>query len=206
MRTTRRVAALLTGLASLCAMASSAGAATWHNSGDTAFTAAAGAITLNVTSVSIACTGGSVTGTAFSGSKAGNSVDVGTATETYSTCPISGIPASLTCSTTATATQATGTATVSETFHRLCSFSQFGAEICKIEGQVTGTYHNPIPPSTNGSWTLPASTSLRATDGSAGTCFFGVGEPLSLPAQTITITSATGGPSPHLGPVITRTA
>jgi hypothetical protein len=203
-----RLAVLVAALMSLFAIASSsAGAVTWHNSGDTAFTAAGVAGTLGVTGVNLACPSSSATGTSPSASQVGSSADLATGTITFSGCTLSGIPTHVACGYTLTGTALDGTTVVTGTAAVNCSVTQFGSEICKIEGTTPGNYTNPVNPSTFGKVSVPASSTLRTTNGTAGSCPLGVNEPSSLTAQTFTISSATGGATtPHLGPRISRTA
>jgi hypothetical protein len=197
---------LVVGLTSLFATASSsAGAVTWHNFGDTAYTASG----LGVTGVNLACGAPSATGTSPSADQIGNTVDLGSGTIIFSSCTLSGIPTNVHCNYTLTATafdivhpgKTTGDVDVT------CAITQFGANICGIHGTVAGDETNPTNPSTFGKLDVPTSTNLRTSNGTAGTCPLGVNEPSDLTAQTFTITNATGGATtPHLGPRISRTA
>jgi hypothetical protein len=127
----------------------------------------------------------------------------------YTGCTFAGNAVSFDCAYTLTATAqhqavvavTTGAADLT------CMLTQSGSALCRIEGQTPFRYSNPTAPGTFGRIELPHSSTLRATDpGMGATCILGGGEPVTSPAQTFTITSATGGPTaPHLGPVITRT-
>jgi hypothetical protein len=207
-----RFAVLVAALMSLFAvMSSAAGAVTWHNTGDTAFTASnANAGTLSVTGVNLTCTGASATGTSPAGSTVGTTFTGATGTATFNGCSLSGLPTAVSCSYSLT-TSAAATSGTPSVFHgnadALCSVTQFGTEICKVEGLTSGSYTNPVSASsTAGRLTLNHSSTLRTTNGSGGSCILGVGEPATLTAQTFTVTAGTGGPTPHLGPFITRTA
>jgi len=205
-----RWAVLAAMLASLFAMlSSSAGAVTWHNSGDTAFTASGGASTMTVTAVNLACTGSNQTGTSPSASFVGNTYMMASGTVTYTGCTLSGVATTSVCDfllyTAATSPPPWDLALLIG--WAVCRIYQFGVEICRVEGQTTGGYNNPVNPSTFGKITISSSTALRTTNGSGATCPLGAGEPLALTAQTWTISSAGGGATtPHLGPRITRTA
>lgn len=206
MRGIQRVVVVLAGLASLLAMASSAGAVTWHNTGDTAFTAInSSSNTLSVTGVNQVCTGTSSTGTAAAGSIAGTTYVGINMTTTFTGCSLSGSPIAWECTERFTTTSQVST-TFPGTLDTRCEMSQFNTVLCVIEGQTAVTYHNPVAPSIGGRFTFTHSSTLRTTDGSGGSCPYGTGEPLTLPGHTRTITAGTGGPSPHLGPVLTRTA
>jgi hypothetical protein len=205
-----RVVVLATALlATAAALASTAGAVTWHNSGDTAFTASGQASTYSVTGVSLVCSGATMTATSPSAAFVGATYGLATGTFTRTGCSLSGISTFITCSfkMTATAQDAAVRTVTTGSFDVSCSMTQSGAEICKIEGTQPATYVAPTAPSQSGQFILPHSSSLRTTDGNAGSCFLGTGEPLTWTTETFSLTSATGGAtSPHLGPVIQRTA
>jgi hypothetical protein len=205
-----RFVVLVVGLMSLFAIASSsAGAVTWHNFGDTAYTASGVAGTLGVTGVNLACAAPSATGVSPSADQIGNTVSLAHGAITFTSCTLSGIPTSVHCTYTLTGTalDAVGSGTVTGDADISCGVVQFGSEVCRIEGAVPGSYTNPTNPSTFGKIDVPASSALRTTNGAAGSCPLGVNEPSSLTSQTFTITSATGGATtPHLGPRISRTA
>lgn len=201
-----RFAVLVAALMSLFAvMSSSAGAVTWHNTGDTAFTATSGAGTLSVTSASLACTGSDASGTTAATPFVGATWAAATGTATFTNCAIAGIPTSVDCGYTLTASSQSGGVS-SGNVDANCGVYQFGAQICVIHGQTPGSYTNPSG-TTAGKLTLNHSATLKTTNGSGGTCPLGANEPSTLTTFTYTITNATGGAStPHLGPIVTRTA
>jgi hypothetical protein len=200
-------AVLVAAMMSLFAMlSSSAGAVTWHNTGDTAFTASSTtASSLSVTGVFLTCTGGDATGTAPAGPVSGTTYTLATGSMSFTNCLGLSLPTPITCGYSLTTSTAPVGLVFSGTADILCSVTQFGTEICKIEGQTASSYTNPSG-TTAGKLTLSHSSTLRTTNGTGGTCPLGAGEPLTLTTQVFTITAGTGGPTPHLGPKITRTA
>jgi hypothetical protein len=197
-----RVVVLATALISaMAAMASSAGAVTWHNSGNTAFTAAGVAGSLSVTgAVGLSCTGASATGIAGTTSTAATWKAVH-GTVLFSGCVSGGVPSPTHCTYDLTATTqpsfTTGVADVA------CAVYQFNSKVCDITGQVHGTYTNPSG-ATGGKLALLAPGALRT----GAACAAGIGgpnEPATLTSQTFTVTTGSGGTG-TLGPIITRTA
>jgi hypothetical protein len=202
-----RLAVMLSALTSAAAaMASAAGAVTWHNTGDTAFTASGGAVaTFSVTGVSLRCTGTDMTGTSPSASATGPSYTVANGTLTFTSCTLSGLPSTLDCA----YSVALGTAPVNHVFSGAldltCEVSMVGMDVCRVEGSTPATYRNPET-GLAAQLTLPTSTTLRTTDGADLACPLTPGEPLHLVSQPFLITSATGGSmSPHTGPTVVRT-
>lgn len=202
-----RAIVLLGALTSLlAAMSSTAGAVTWHNAGDTAYTATGGAFTYSVTGIQQRCTGSDVTGTAPASTTALTYVMTGTLT--YTGCTTSGIPSTFHCSYSFTTSAAAVNHVFSGNFDLACGiYDTSGIRICQIEGQTPATYHNPET-GLGAQFTLHTSSTLRTTDGGLGvSCPLGAGEPVHITSQVIAITNATGGPTaPHAGPTLVRTA
>ncbi len=206
-RTVRAILALGAFLAALGAVAPGSSAVTWHNSGDTAFTATAGALVLHGGTLVVSCVNTTLTGaTGVTGATPTTwTAAHGTLTATclWGTSPSWRVH----CTYTFTATSQLGSVT-SGTFSPLCSISASGYEICKLEGSTPMIYVNPASGAA-GRFTEATSTSLRFTDGANPSgpipCIFGTGAALTH-ETTFGITAASGGPAPHLGPVLTRTA
>lgn len=204
MTKTMRLAVLVAGLMSLLAVtASTAGAVTWHNSGDTAFTGTSGAVTLSATGASLACpSGGTTTGTIGTGPFTGfvwtNAVS-GTTSATGCTLGVSNY--SFGCAYTVSPTsQVLPVTTASATL--TCSWYFASSEICHIAGTISASYANPSG-STKGRLTFLTGGNLILTNGSAGTCPLGNGDRADLTTITYAITAGTGGAGN--GPDITRT-
>jgi hypothetical protein len=197
-----RLIVLLTSL--VAATSPTAGAVTWHNAGDTAFTATGGSFTYSVTGVQFRCSSSDVTGSAPASSTALTYVMTGTLTTTG--CTSSGVPNALHCNYAFTTTTAPVNHVSSGTFDLTCGiFDASGTKICHIEGQTPVTYRNPET-GLAAQFVLTTSTSLRTTNGAIG-CPLGSGEPFDFTPQVITVTNATGGPmTPHAGPTLVRTA
>ncbi|MCW2992540.1 MAG: hypothetical protein JWQ18_35 [Conexibacter sp.] len=204
-----RVVVLVVSLVSVFGvMSAAAGAVTWTNSGDTAFTATVVGGTLSSTGSSGSCpAGATATGTVASSPFVGNTWAGLTSTGTASNCTLAGVSTTLRCSYTLTAQSwvsgmpavTTGTADIN------CDMTQFGTTICRLTGTGSGSYTNPLSPSTFGKATS-GTGSLKVSNGTSGTCPMGNGDSVSVTHGTSTITGATGGPTPHLGPTITRTS
>jgi hypothetical protein len=194
-----RVVVLTTALLTALATASTAGAVTWENSGDTAFTATGAATTLHFDTVHMPCTGSTTTATTGASPSTGATWAAATGTVTYPHCTLSGQTFSLACSYTLTLSGQSGLVS-SGALDTECSLSAFGTKVCGYDGTIPATYTNPN--GGPGSLTLHHAT-LAGTNGPVGTCPY---KPFTFTEQTWTITSATGGPAPHNGPVFTRTA
>ena len=205
-----RFVVLVTAIASLAAvMSSTAGAVTWHNTGDTAFTATAGAGTLAATGVSLTCPSGTGTGTLGSAPTVGHTITV-SGTVHYNGCLTAGIATTIECGYTLTGTSQTGSTghlVTSGNIDVTCSLTQFGAKLCHIENHspLTGSYANPTTNAAPGRLTVSAGV-LRVTNGPTGSCPLGSNDTATLTEQTFVVTTATGGPVPHTGPIVTRTA
>jgi hypothetical protein len=204
-----RFAVLVASLMSLFAMMSAtAGAVTWHNRGDTAFTATNPATgTLSVTGVNLVCHGATATGASPSAAFGGTLYTGATGTVTFSPCFISGIPTHVGCTYSLTVSAA-ATGTTPPTFDGnadvTCDVTQFNTKICHIEGQTAASYTNPE--GAFGKLVLSHSNTLTVTSPAGASCPLGSPEQATLTTQTFTITNATGGPTPHTGPTIVRTA
>ena len=203
-----RVVVLVTALMSLfAAVSTTAGAVTWHNTGDTAFTATGGAATPAATGESVTCSSSDFRGTTGASPFVGATWAAATGTGAFTGCKLAGVTTAITCAYTFTATAwAAGPPSVtSGVADATCALAQGGVTVCHIEGATPGTYTNPSG-TTKGKLTLSASNTLKTTNPASGTCPLGNGDPFSLTMQTINVTSATGGGDPlHPGPVNTRT-
>ena len=195
-----RVVVMVTALMSLFGvMSATAGAVTWHNTGNTAFTATGGAGTLSSTGVSLVCTSSDATGTAPASVVGATYTSTGTAT--FTGCRLAGLAAAVSCNYSLTGT-AFSAGVTSGTVDATCSVSQAGVAVCHIAGTTPGSYTNP---GTAGRLTLSASSSLRTFNPASGTCPLGNGDTASLTQQVFTVTGGTGGAG-TVGPVINRTA
>jgi hypothetical protein len=196
-----RFAVLVTALASLLGiMSSAASAVTWHNTGSTSFTATGGPGTLSRGSVSLACTGSSATGTAPGGSTVATNYTV-SGTITFSPCTLSGQNTYVHCTYTLTGTAfAAGVTAGSAGVTCVARLTATNTALCHIEGSTPGSYTNPSG-ATAGKVTINASNTLTVTN-SSSPCPLGTGSG-ALTHQTITVT---GGSPTSLGPVINRTA
>ncbi|WP_445148328.1 hypothetical protein [Baekduia sp. Peel2402] len=200
-----RFAVLVTALASLMGVVSAtAGAVTWHNTGNTAFTATGGPGTLSVGANNLACTGSSATGTAAGGSVVGATYNV-PGTITFSPCTLAGQSTYVHCGFTLTGASFSGgvTSGVADV-NCVARLVAGNTALCNITGTTPGSYSNPVSPA-KGKVTLSTSgTGLTVTHSSGTSCLLGTGTG-HLSEQTITITNATGGTG-TLGPVLNRTA
>jgi len=202
---TRLVVLTAALLSSSAMLASSAGAVIWHNTGDTAFTALGGVGTLSSTSTPLICTGtGTATGTVAATPAGVSTWSMASGTITLSMCTVSGQSVGVDCGYTLTATSQSGTVT-NGTFDATCGVYLANIKICHISGTDSFAYTNPVAPSTFGKIQLGTGGTLRVSNG-ASNCPMGNGDLGHLSPLTFIISSATGGPTPHLGPVITRTA
>jgi hypothetical protein len=208
MSRTARLGVLIVTLSSVFALgAATASAVTWHNSGDTAYTATGGGTTLGVTGTNLVCTGSTFTGTAGAGTFVGLTWTAATGTGSFTGCTLSGISATTSCTYKVTATTWTAgpPAVMSGGADVTCTSYVFGSLNCVTKGTTAGTYTNPTA-TTTGRGVAPASSTLTIHDG-AGACMLGNNETATISATPLTITAASGGPSsPHQGPVVTRTA
>jgi hypothetical protein len=193
-------AVLVMALLSLSAVVSStAGAVTWHNTGNTSFTATGGTATVQSANATIHCNDVRATGASLLVTLEN---DIATGTATFTSCSIPSLVSSgvhMACNYTltgisATATVVTGTAD----FHCVATIPFFPS--CTITGSAASTYTNPTASATG---RLHRAHSSTVTVSGSG-CLLSQGQ-ATLSAQTLTITSATGGTG-TLGPKFTRTA
>ena len=92
----------------LAATTASASAVTWHNSGDTSFTAAGGATTLHFGGVHMPCTGATVTGTTGTSPFTGTTWTAATGTLEYGHCTLAGQKFTVDCAIAETLSSQTG--------------------------------------------------------------------------------------------------
>jgi hypothetical protein len=172
-----RVVTLVVGImAVFAAIAGSASATTWHNTGATNFTATGIGGTLTANGVSLVCTGATATGDAPASSAGPTYVITGRIT--FNGCRLAGVAVTVTCDYTLTGTSWTA-GTMSGTVRVSCTVT--GG--CTITGSIAGaTYRNGAA----GVLDVPASRTL--TVGGAS-CILGTGT-ASLTAQRFTTTSA----------------
>ena len=191
-------------MAVVTGFAASANAVTWHNTGDTAFTATGGAFTYSSTGVGLTCTSSDVTGTTGPAPVIGALWSGITITETMTGCRLAGIVSDIHCDHRFTAS-AWSSSVTSGNLDVTCRQTQGGVVVCILEGVSPTSYTNPSG-ATPGRFTSNATSTWRSTNPSSGSCPLGNGDAVSLTARTINLTRATGGPAPNLGPVVTRTA
>jgi hypothetical protein len=177
-------------------MSSAAGAVTWTNSGQTAFTAASLGGTLSVTSVPLTCAGSDASGTAPA---TVTTPSVASGTVKFTGCTVTALRnvATIDCGYTFTASSFDGVgmagSVVTGAVDVTCGVYQSGTKICHIGGLTNGSYTN----NTSGTLDIPASSTLVTSNGPTGTCPLGAGEVSSLTALRFTVLSGTG-------PIITR--
>jgi hypothetical protein len=198
-----RVVVLATALISaVAAMASSAGAVTWHNSGSTAFTATAGPGSLTVTGVvGLSCTSADATGVTAASNFVGATWKAVHGTVNFTNCLTGGVPSPTHCTYDLTATTQPSVGVTTGVADVTCTVYQFNAKVCHITGTVHAVYHNwegAVP----GRLTLLHPGNLR-TDTPCAAAIGGPHEPATLTSQAFTVTS--GLPAGTLGPTITRT-
>jgi hypothetical protein len=198
-----RLAVLAASLLSLFAVLSStAGAVTWHNTGDTHFAATGGAGTLSSTAVTLGCTGSDVTGRVTGAEPfvgATLSVD---ATIGFTGCTLSGQSFGVECGVTFTGTSWTAgaPAVTSGAVDVTCGFYLSGTKLCHLEGQIPAHYVNA---SGTAAGRLTVTTgALTTTNGSVSSCPMGNGDSAHLTPLTFGVVDTVQ----PLGPVITRTA
>ncbi|WP_445150862.1 hypothetical protein [Baekduia sp. Peel2402] len=203
-----RLGVLTAALLSLFAVASStAGAVTWHNTGDTAFTATSGPTTLTATGTNLTCSNSSWAGTVGAAPFVGVVWTAATGTGAFTNCVALGIKATTSCTFKVTGTTWTAgpPAVMGGNADVTCTSYVGGSLNCITEGSTPGTYTNPSG-STMGSGIAPVSNTLKMTNG-ASACMLGHNVQATITATPLTITAASGGPSsPHAGPIVTRTA
>jgi hypothetical protein len=179
-----RVVVLVVGLMSVfAAMAGAASASTWHNTGDTAFTATTGPGTLTANGTTLICTGATATGTAPA-SAAGPTYPV-SGTVNYTGCRLGILSVSVSCTYTLTGASLSGSVTTGS-----ISVNCTVTGGCTVTGTIAGATYTNAATGVRGRLAYPASNSLVV--GGAG-CILGSGS-ASLTAATYTVTSGTGGP------------
>jgi hypothetical protein len=199
--------ACLTLLAAFGATAS-AGAVTWHNSGDTAFSATGTAVQIHPASPSVPliCFGGTTsTATAATGPATGALWSAMHVTTNGHSCQFAQTLVDLSCTSTFTAVQQSGTS-ITGSLDTTCDITGRGTTtlVCHLQGQRPATYRNPTA-TAYGSFTLPAGTTVIATNGQA-MCPLGQNTAVPWTHEQWTITTASGGPGlMHTGPILTRT-
>jgi hypothetical protein len=199
--TMKMMVALVAAVGLMAAGTAAAGAVTWHNSGDTAFTATGGPISLSIGSNTISCTATTMTGTTGTSPFVGTSWTAATGSLTGTPCTIGGTNYHLTCSFQFTAAVQSG-GTIPGVTDLNCVWGlATGTTLCRIQGTTPTSYTNPSSPA-KGRFTLPTSGS-GLTMSNITSCIWGTGT-VHMSESTITVTSGTGGGGN--GPVITRTA
>jgi hypothetical protein len=190
-------------MGSCAATAATAGAITWENSGDTHFTASGGSGTLTLTATPFQCPGSSITGKTTT-PLTWISAPVLHATVTFSGCSLSGQSVGYECAYTFTSVSQSGSVT-SGAIDATCGMWLAGIKVCHVEGSTGASYANPVPPSTFARVQTVTGGALRITNGQSN-CMFGNNELAHLSVLTFTVSGGAGGSTPHLGPIITRTA
>jgi hypothetical protein len=196
-----RAIGLIAAILALAALPTAAAAVTWDNLGDTTFSASSPSVVFTAAGVNIACVDGTGSGTAGTSGFSGLVWTAAQMTLDY-VCTIAGTPHFFSCSVTFTASAQSG-GTVSGTSDQTCTIATGGTTYCHVDATAPATYINPSGGAT-GRFTLTATTSVRFTD-TAWTCPYRNNGVTGLSAQTVSVTSGAGGPSPHAGPVLTRT-
>jgi hypothetical protein len=187
--------------ASLGALTSPAGAVTWHNTGNTAFTATGGPVTFSVGANNLACSAVSATGAAPGGMIASTVYPI-SGTLTMSPCTLAGQSWYRHCNYTFTGTSfAAGVTTGSMDMTCVSHLIPSNVGLCHFEGSAPASYTNPSG-SARGKFTFSTSSTLTVTN-SAGTCPLGTGS-VTMTEHTVTITNASGGVG-SAGPVLNRT-
>lgn len=189
MRRLTRLAITTVGLLSLFAIAStSASAITWHNSGDTTFSATAGGPSYSVTSVSLNCASAQMAGTV-------PTVTVGatltmSGTGSYLGCTFSGSTINIECGYKFTGVAQHGD-TVTGSTDVTCNYYLATTRICHVAGSRPSTYQSP-----SGSLTgvLTLSTSNLVINNGDVSCMFGNNDTIEFSPQVFNLNAPTGGP------------
>ncbi|WP_445150859.1 hypothetical protein [Baekduia sp. Peel2402] len=201
-----RLGVLVTACLSFIAFATAtANAVTWHNTGDTAYTATGAATTLSVTGANLTCPGSTFTGTTGAAPFVGAVWVAASGTGSFTGCSMAGQQATTSCAYKVTAFMWTAgsPAVMNGSADITCTTYILGTLNCVTQGSTPGTYTNPFG-AVNGNGVAPTSSSLRIT-GSG--CMLGNNDVATISTTPLRITSASGGPSsPHQGPIVTRTA
>lgn len=193
-------------LALVSASVATAEAVTWHNTGDTAFTAFSGQLVWGPSGTAEGSICAPTTSTATVGATPATATlwSAIAITTTYD-CHLGLGGYVWECSRTFTA-QAQSGGTITGIAGTTCVMSGGGMNFCHAQGTQTASYVNPSG-ATPGRLLIGHANALHATTLSPGIqCLYAGNPPLTMNAQTYTIATATGGPAPHLGPIITRTA
>jgi hypothetical protein len=190
-----RIAVFITALTSLLAvMSSTASAVTWTNTGATAVHATTGSqLALHISANTLACSGGTATGTAPAHSAA--STYTATGTMTFTSCSIAGQAMFISCGYTLTGTNYLNgiTAGALDVTCDLRLHAGTQPKLCHIAGPAPYSYTN-----STGTLTLTQSSSLQFLNASPTPCLFGTGI-VTLTETTFTTTAANG-------PILTRHA
>lgn len=199
-----RFTVLVVALATSCAaMAASAGAVTWTNSGSAVFTATGGSTTLTTSFGVLSCAGAVTTVNWSSGSTSPVWAPAATGTSTRTGCTIAGSPVSVTSTWSQNAHSWVSGAPAVTTGVRIESTSvTFGSiERCRIDRTVNYQYSNPTL-SAAGELVTPigSGNSAVVTNGAGGPCPLGNNVSAQETTVTFTVTSPAGG-----GAFITRT-
>jgi hypothetical protein len=182
-----RIAVLVISLVSLFGVLSSAaGAVTWTNTGQTRFTATAGAGTLTGGATNLTCSSADGAGTAPT-SAAGAVADVAHFTLIFTGCSLAGQSATEHCTATVTALTFISPGMTYYDIDLLCTVYQLGQKTCQIEGSTPGTYTNGAA----GVFALSHSSTLRVTNGAVA-CRLGNGVSGTLTPLSFRVTSGTG--------------
>lgn len=195
-KTTRLVILAMTLLSLFTAGATAAGAVTWDNSGATTFTATAGSTTFSATGISLSCPSSTMTGTAPASTA--TLLYTISGSWSYNSCSFAGVSTAISCgySFTGTAQDGSGAgATTTGTLDVACDMTQTGTPLCRFVGTWPGKYVNG---GSTGVLSLNTGGSIRATNATSGTCWFGNGDLMHFSATTYTVTSANA-------PFLTRT-
>jgi hypothetical protein len=194
----QRLTVLAVGVLSLSgALASGAGAVTWHNSGGTTYSATAGPVTLSSTGLALGCTSSTATGTAPASLVGAVYASGGTAI--FSGCSLAGQSFGVDCAYTQTAAAQDGTgmgSRVTGSIDITCGIYLANTKLCHLEGSASGGtgYLNNSPGVLNG-----PTTTLRLTSAGTGSCPLGNNDNGDVTPQVYTVESANS-------PTLTRTA
>jgi hypothetical protein len=151
----------------LAMLASAASAATWQNTGDTSFTATAGAVTLSIGANNLTCGGSAATGNApMSVAAIPAPARLATGTIVFDACRLAGVLAFVHCDYVLTGNTYVAP-TVSGNWDITCNVVQFSTEICHVEGRTAVTYTSNAG---DGRLSVPTSNTLIVTVGSGGDC------------------------------------
>ncbi|WP_445147627.1 hypothetical protein [Baekduia sp. Peel2402] len=200
----RRAVLVAAALSLLAALSSTASAVTWHNTGNTAYTASIGPGTLSASGTSYVCSSGTMTATVTSTPFVGAiwAGETGTATFTGGPCGSVNIDCSF--KVTAYAWTNIVPAVTHAIVDTTCGAYTGGTKVCQIVGTINSIATNPTG-ATAGTVTSQTGPGLFVTDATPGSCPLGNGVAADLTVMKATITNGSGGGG-NLGPIITRTA